>query len=121
MYIFLQNYMNLLLYIDNNRDGFITKAEVLNYFKSLISGTEFLEIFKKYSSIKKDNNNNENNEYTMNPEELKKFFNEVQKEPISELEAFQLIINFKSYISNELKRKMGKKFKNIFFYNKNQV
>lgn len=111
----------LLLYIDNNRDGFITKAEVLNYFKSLISGTEFLEIFKKYSSIKKDNNNNENNEYTMNPEELKKFFNEVQKEPISELEAFQLIINFKSYISNELKRKMGKKFKNIFFYNKNQV
>ena len=115
----------LLLYIDKNRDGLITKVEVLHYFKSIISGTEFLEIFKKYASIKKDNlennNNNENSEYTMNPEELNQFFNEVQKEPISELEAYQLIINFKSYISNEIKRKMGKKFRNIFFYNKNQI
>jgi len=111
------DHKELLLYIDNNRDGLITKVEVLNYFKSLISGTEFLEIFKKYSSIKTENNN----EYTMNPEELQKFFNEVQKEPISELESYQLVINFKSYISNELKRKMGKKFRNIFFYNKNLV
>ena len=57
----------------------------------------------------------------MNPIELKKFFNEVQKEPINDLEAYQLLINFKSNLSNETKRKMSKKFQNIYFYNKYQI
>ena len=110
----------LLLYIDQNKDGLVSKEEVMNYFKHLISGTEYLEIFKKYSSIKNNDNFN-SDEYTMNPEELKKFFNEVQKEYISDLEAYQLIINFKSYLNHDIKRKMQKKFQNIYFYNKYQI
>ena len=106
----------LLLYVDLNKDGIITKEEIMNYFNSLISGVEFSDIFKKYSSIK-----NNKKEHTMNPTELKKFFNEVQKEPISDLEAYQLLINFKSNLSNETKRKMAKKFQNIYFYNKYQI
>ena len=109
----------LLLYIDQNRDGLITKDEVMNYFKNIISGTEFIDIFKKYSSIK--NNCNDNKEYTMGPDELKNFFKEVQKEPINDLEAYQLIINFKSSLSNEAKKKMSRKFQNIYFYNKYQM
>jgi uncharacterized protein YegL len=57
----------------------------------------------------------------MNPQELKLFFNEMQKEPINDLEAYQLVINFKSYISNETKRKMLKKFQNIYLYNNYQM
>jgi len=111
-----------LLYIDLNRDGSVSKEEVINYYKLFISGNEFSDIFKKYSSIKNkhssiSNNNNNNGEPTMNPQELKTFFNEVQKEPINDLEAYQLVINFKSYISNETKRKMLKKFQNIYLYN----
>ena len=110
----------LLLYIDLNKDGIITKEEIIHYFNSLISGNEFNEIFKKYSSIKNHKDNN-NKEYTMNPKELKKFFNNVEKEPISDLEAYQLLINFKSSLSLEIKRKMSKKIENIFFYNKYQI
>ena len=43
----------LLLYIDLNKDGIITKDKIMHYFNSLISGVEFNDIFKKYSSIKK--------------------------------------------------------------------
>ena len=115
-----------LLYIDQNRDGYVSKEEVINYYKLFISGTEFLDIFKKYASIKNKHsnsvyNNDYNGEYTMNPQELKNFFNEVQKEPINDLEAYQLVINFKSYISSETKRKMLKKFQNIYLYNNYQM
>ena len=57
----------------------------------------------------------------MNPLELKNFFNEIQKEPISDLESYQLVIYFKSLLTNDAKRKMCKKFENIFFYNKYQI
>ena len=106
--------------LDQDKDGLITKNEVMNYFKSIISGSEFNEIFKKYASIKNKDDDNVN-EYTMNPDELKKFFNEEQKEPIHDLEAYLLIINFLSQLNNETKRKMSKKIQNIFFYNKYKV
>ena len=108
----------LLLYIDLNKDGIITKQEIMNYFKSIISGSEFENIFTKYSSIKDIEGSKEN---VMSPMELKKFFHDVEKEPISDLEAYQLVINFKSSLSNKTKRKMCKKFQNIFFYNKYKV
>jgi len=114
-----------LLYIDQNKDGFVSKEEVINYYKLFISGNEFQGIFKKYASVKNKYssiyNNNDKEEYTMNPQELKIFFNEVQKEPINDLEAYQLVINFKSYINNETKRKMLKKFQNIYLYNNYQM
>ena len=37
------------------------------------------------------------------------------------VEAYQLLINFKSSLSLEIKRKMSKKIENIFFYNKYQI
>ena len=110
----------LMLYMDLNRDGLITKDEIFHYFRSLISGIEFLNIFKKYSSIK-DKNNNTSWEYTMDPLELKNFFHEIQNEPISDLEAYQLVITFNGVLSTYTKRKMCKKFENIFFYNKYEI
>jgi len=107
----------LLLYIDINKDGIITKEEVINYFKGILKDLEFTEIFEKYATIK----NNETNIYTMNQEELKLFFLEEQKEQITDLELYQLIILYNSKINRKTKRKMCKKFKNIFFYNKNQI
>ena len=107
----------LLLYIDINKDGIITKEEVINYFKGILKDLEFTEIFEKYATIK----NNETNIYTINQEELKLFFLEEQKEQITDLELYQLIILYNSKINRKTKRKMCKKFKNIFFYNKNQI
>jgi hypothetical protein len=107
----------LLLYIDINKDGIITKEEVINYFKGILKDLEFKEIFEKYATRK----NNETNIYTMNQEELKLFFLEEQKEQITDLELYQLIILYNSKINRKTKRKMCKKFKNIFFYNKNQI
>ncbi len=107
----------LLLYIDINKDGIITKEKVINYFKGILKDLEFTEIFEKYATIK----NNQTNIYTMNQEELKLFFLEEQKEQITDLELYQLIILYNSKINRKTKRKMCKKFKNIFFYNKNQI
>ena len=107
----------LILYIDKNRDGIITKEEVLNYFKDILKGLEFKKIFEKYATIKDSNNN----VYTMDLEELKYFFQEEQKEFISDLELYQLIILFKSNIDKNNKRKICKKFKNIFFYNNYRI
>ena len=107
----------LLLYVDKNKDGIITKEEVITYFKTILKGLEFKEIFEKYASIK----NIDDGLYTMYPDELKSFFHKEQKEFINDLEAHQLIILFKLNIDKDSKRKMCKKFQNIFFYNKFQI
>ena len=104
----------LLLFVDKNKDGIVTKEEVINYFKVILKDLELKELFEKYSTIKNKNDNI----YTMNSEELKLFFHKEQKEFINDLEAHQLIILFKSTIGKDTKRKMCKKFQNIFFYNK---
>ena len=102
----------LLLFVDKNKDGIVTKEEVINYFKVILKDLELKELFEKYATIKNKNDNI----YTMNSEELKLFFHKEQKEFINDLEAHQLIILFKS-IDKDTKRKMCKKFQNIFFYN----
>ena len=103
----------LLLYMDKNKDGIITKEEVINYFKDILKDLELKEVFEKYGTIKNKNDDI----YTMNPDELKLFFHKEQKELINDLEAHQLIILFKSTIDKDIKRKICKKFQNIFFYN----
>ena len=103
----------LLLFVDKNKDGIVTKEEVINYFKVILKDLELKELFEKYATIKNKNDNI----YTMNSEELKLFFQKEQKEFINDLEAHQLIILFKSIIDKDTKRKMCKKFQNIFFYN----
>ena len=91
----------LLLYIDINKDGIITKEEVINYFKNVLKDLEFKDIFEKYATIK----NNETNISTINLDELKQFFQKEQKESLSDLELYQLIILFNSKINKETKRK----------------
>ena len=103
----------LLLYMDKNKDGIITKEEVINYFKDILKDLELKEVFEKYGTIKNKNDDI----YTMNPDELKLFFHKEQKELINDLEAHQLIILFKSTIDKDIKRKICKKFQNMFFYN----
>ena len=88
----------LLLYIDKNKDGIITKEEVITYFTSILKGLEFKELFEKYASIKNINDG----VYTMNPAELKLFFHEEQKEFINDLESHQLIILFKSHLEKNM-------------------
>ena len=107
----------LLLYIDKNKDGIITKEEVLNYFRDILKRLEFKNIFEKYAKTKDSNDK----EYTMDMEALKLFFQEEQKEFISDLELYQLIILFKSNIDKNIKRKICKKFQNIYFYNNYQI
>ena len=111
------NAKELLLYIDINKDGVITKEEVINYFKGVLKDLEFTEIFEKYATIK----NNETKIYTMNPEELKLFSLEEENEQITDLEAYQLMILYNSKIDKDIKRKICRKFQNIFFYNKNKI
>ena len=103
----------LLLFVDKNKDGIVTKEEVINYFKVILKDLELKEFFEKYDIIKNKNDNI----YTMTSEELKLFFHKEQKEFINDLEAHQLIILFKSTIDKDTKRKIFKKFQNIFFYN----
>jgi len=45
----------------------------------------------------------------MSPKGLKKYFNEIQDEIISELEVYQLAINYLDGIDLKIKRKINKK------------
>jgi hypothetical protein len=99
----------LIMDVDANKDGIITQEEVLNYLKSKINGNEVAQIFNKYAS-KKINSE----EKVMVPNDVYNFFHVVQREMISQLEAYQLVINFLHGIEPEIKRKINKKIQNSF-------
>ena len=103
-------------YLDVNNDGIVSQEELIQYLKSKTSGENLNEIFQKFATIEKSNN-----EYYMTPINLKKFFHEVQEEPISDLETYQLLINFKGGLDFNLKRKINKKIYNFFIKNKNEI
>ena len=110
---------NVLMWdIDTNHDGIISYDEVLNFLKEKTSGHQFKILFGKFSSVKK---NNEKNEKTMSPLELKKFFHNIQKENISDLESYQLIVNFLSEIPKNVKRKLNKKIQKNYALNGMQI
>ena len=50
----------------------------------------------------------------MLPNDLYNFFHDVQKELISELESYQLVVNFLYGIDSKIKRKLNKKIQNSF-------
>ena len=50
----------------------------------------------------------------MLPNDLYNFFHDVQKELISELESYQLVVNFLYGIDSKIKRKINKKIQNSF-------
>ena len=99
----------LIMDVDANKDGIITQEEVLNYLKSKINGNEVSQIFNEYAS-KKINSE----EKVMVPNDVYNFFHVVQREMISQLEAYQLVINFLHGIEPEIKRKINKKIQNSF-------
>ena len=59
--------------------------------------------------------------YEMSPKGLQKFFNEIQDEPISELEAYQLVIYYLDGIDIKIKRKINKKIQNSFIKNNYKI
>ena len=102
----------LMMDIDTNHDGVISEEEIMEYLKCKTNGQDLLPIFNKYATRLKDNKI-----FNMTPSGLLKFFHEVQEEPISELEAHQLIIRNKSGIDLPIKRKINKKIQNSFIAN----
>ena len=77
----------LILDVDVNHDGVVSQDEIIKYLKSKTSGYQLTKIFNQYATRQKDTSR-------ITPLNLQKFFHETQEEPISSLEAYQLVINF---------------------------
>ena len=105
----------LMMDIDVNHDGVISQEEVINYVKTKTNGQELIKTFNKYAARQKYGS------FNITPIGIKKFFHEVQEEPISELEAYQIIINSKSGLDSQIKRKINKKIQNYYIHNNNQM
>ena len=99
----------LMMDVDLNHDGVVTSDEVMNFLKEKTSGEQFAVLFGKYGSKK-----NGKEEVTMSPMELKKFFHEIQQENISDLEAYQIVVNYLSEPNTKIKRKLNKKIQNNY-------
>ena len=106
----------LMMDIDVNHDGVVSQDEVINYLKAKTSGHQLAQIFNQYASRKKDSKT-----LTMTPLNLQKFFIQIQEEPISELEAYQLVITFTSGIDPQIKRKINKKIENSYINNNYKI
>ena len=106
----------LMMDVDLNHDGVVTSDEVINFLKEKTSGEQFAVLFGKYGSKK-----NGKDEVTMSPVELKKFFYEIQQENISDLEVFQIIVNYLSEPNNKIKRKLNKKIQNNYRKNNYRI
>ena len=103
-------------YLDTNQDGIVSQEELFQFLKSKTSGEFLKDIFQKYST--KDD---KSDKCYMTVNNLQKFFHEVQEEPISNLEAYQLLINFKKELEQNIKRKINKKIYNYFRKNKDEM
>ena len=60
----------LLLEVDLNHDGIVTRDEILHFLKSKASGEQFSVLFKKYAI-------NKNDKEVITPSQLKKFFHRI--------------------------------------------
>ena len=106
----------LMIDIDANHDGVISKEEVLNYLKTKTNGQELTPIFNKYATRLQPGDR-----YVLTINGLKKFFHEIQEEPISELEAYQLVIDNLSDLARDIRRKINKKIEISFIANNNKI
>ena len=106
----------LMMDVDLNHDGVVTSDEVIAYLKDKTSGHQFAVLFGKYASKKGGSK-----KLTMSPMELKKFFHEIQQENISDLESYQLVINFFNESNNKLKRKINKKIQKNYKKNNYKI
>ena len=104
----------LLLEVDLNHDGIVTRDEILHFLKSKASGEQFSVLFKKYAI-------NKNDKEVITPSQLKKFFHEIQNEKICDLESYQLVINFLNNVDKNIKRKINKKFQSSYKKNNYKI
>ena len=103
----------LMLDVDSNYDGVITEDEVIQYLKSKTSGHQVSYIFNQYAE-----NPNDNTAQTISPLNLQKFFIEYQEEPITELEAYQLVIQYLTGLDDiQIKRRINKKIQQSYINN----
>ena len=97
-----------------NNIGNISSQALKQFIKTQLSGRQFQNIFEKYSTLE-----NVDKQKVMGPHDLKKFFEEFQKEDISYLESCQLIIQFNSFSDAEKKRKVLEYIEDYIVNNKN--
>jgi len=104
----------LMLDVDVNHDGVISQEEIIKYLKSKTSGYQLTQIFNQYATRQKDISR-------ITPLNLLKFFHETQEELITELEAYQLVINYITGLDINFKRKINKKIQNLYIVNNYQI
>ena len=102
----------LMIDIDINHDGVISQEEIIEYLKEKTSGYQLTQFFNQYTSREKD---------TLTPLNLQKFFHDIQEEPISELEAYQLVVNYINGIDYQVKRLINKKIQNSYIDNNYKI
>ena len=106
----------LMIDIDVNHDGIVSQEEIIKYLKARTSGFQLTQIFNQYAKRKKDSKI-----FTMSPLNLQKFFHEIQEEPISELEAYQLVVNYTNGIDSQIKRLINKKIQSSYITNNYKI
>ena len=91
----------IFILLDTNKDGKITKEEVIEYFKKNTGGHQYAEYYNQYATLI-----SKENKKVFSPNDLINFFKEVEKEDLDILESFELIINFKENLNEDDKKKL---------------
>ena len=91
----------IFILLDANKDGKITKDEVIEYFKKNTGGHQYAEYYNQYATLI-----SKENKKVFSPNDLINFFKEVEKEDLDILESFELILNFKENINEDNKKSL---------------
>ena len=103
----------IFILLDSNKDGKITKEEVIEYFKKNTGGHQYAEYYNQYATLI-----SKENKKVFSPNDLINFFKEVEKEDLNLLESIEFILNFKENINEDDKKKL---YDDIFkIYEKNE-
>jgi hypothetical protein len=92
---------DIFILLDTNQDGKISKEEVIDYFKRNTGGHQYADHFNQYATLI-----SKENKKVFSPKDLINFFKEIEKEDITELDAMELIINFKECLTENDKTKL---------------
>ena len=103
------NKKEIFILLDFNKDGKITKEEVIEYFKKNTGGHQYANYYNEYATlISKE----EKKVFSSN--DLINFFKEVEKEELNEYQSWELIINFKENLPEEDKNKLLAKISQLY-------
>jgi len=95
------NKKEIFILLDFNKDGKITKEEVIEYFKINTGGHQYADYFNQYATLI-----SKENKKVFSYNDLINFFKEVEKDELNEYESWELIINFKENLQEENKKKL---------------